>query len=323
MGELKRKRLVKGTISLAVMFGLMVTIVLVTNYFQANAAGKTSNHGKNETIKTAVAANVHAAQREKEMHRKPQEKAMDSKQKEPESTPTETATTAPAPNTTAPQTTPTESNNNTNQTQPATTQPAISSKTVYLTFDDGPSAFSGEIIALLEKYKAKATFFMIDGNIRKHPDAVKLMVNSGEAVGLHSVSHRKDVFYASVGSVVGELNQNRNTLFEISGIDSFLMRTPYGSSPYMTDEYKAAVAANGYQMWDWNIDSKDWYYKDERFVNAVIQQINAKANHPGPLVILLHERRETLAHLPKLLDYLTQQGFECKAIDSSMVAVQF
>jgi peptidoglycan/xylan/chitin deacetylase (PgdA/CDA1 family) len=309
MGKLKQRRRIKGAIALTALIGVVFTAILVTNYFKANAAGEASNHKNNENINKAVAADYHKTKPEKEFHRKYQEKAEASKHNQPEPTPSETAVASSA---TAPQTSPTE-----------TTQPTDTNKTVYLTFDDGPAAFSGEIISLLDQYNAKATFFMIDGNIRKYPDAVKLMVDSRQTVGLHSVSHKKDVFYASASSVVGELNQNRQTLLEISGIDSFVMRTPYGSAPYMTDEYKAATTANGYQMWDWNIDSKDWYFKDERYVQAVIDQMNAKANYPGPLVILLHERPETLAHLPKLLDYLKQQGFECKAIDKSSVPVQF
>ncbi|MDV2687715.1 polysaccharide deacetylase family protein, partial [Alkalihalophilus lindianensis] len=74
-----------------------------------------------------------------------------------------------------------------------------------------------------------------------YPEAVKLMVKSGETVGLHSVTHDQKKFYASVNSVLGELNQNRNTLKEISGIDSYFMRTPYGSVPKMTPEYRKAV----------------------------------------------------------------------------------
>ncbi|MCM3765816.1 polysaccharide deacetylase family protein [Neobacillus niacini] len=321
MGKLKQRRQVKGVIALAVTIVVLFTAVLVTNYFKANAAEETTNHKNNENIKKAVAANYLNEKPEKELHRKHQEKAMASSRESTDTTSSDIAATPPASNATASQTTPTEPN--ANQTQPDGAQSAINNKTVFLTFDDGPASFSGEIVTLLEQYNAKATFFMIDGNIRRYPEAVKLMVDSGHAVGLHSVSHNKNAFYASANSVLGELNQNRNTLLEISGIDSHLMRTPYGSAPYMTDEYKAAVAANGYLMWDWNIDSKDWYYKDERYVNSVIEQMNAKANHSGPFVILLHERKETLAHLPKLLDYLKQQGFELKAIDSSMVPVQF
>jgi peptidoglycan/xylan/chitin deacetylase (PgdA/CDA1 family) len=192
-----------------------------------------------------------------------------------------------------------------------------------LTFDDGPAAFSDQIIAELEKYQFKATFFMIDGNIRRYPEAVKLMTKSGETVGLHSVSHNQKKFYKSKKSVLSELTQNRNTLMEVSGVNSFIMRTPYGSAPGMTPEYKKAVKQKGYVMWDWNIDSKDWYYKDKRYVNSVIEQIKQKKDHKGPLVILLHERKETLAHLPELLDYLKKQGYEGKPIEKTTPPVQF
>ncbi|MED4228701.1 polysaccharide deacetylase family protein [Neobacillus cucumis] len=196
-------------------------------------------------------------------------------------------------------------------------------KTIYLTFDDGPSAYSAQIIALLEKFHYKATFFMIDGNIRRYPNAAKLMVRSGETVGLHSVSHNPKIFYASAASIIGELTQNRQTLKEITGVDSYIMRTPYGSVPYMTPEYRKAVQDNGYLMWDWNIDSRDWDYKDSRYVTSVIEQINQMVYHSGPIVVLMHERKETLANLPKLLDYLSKNGWSSKAIDRSMTPVQF
>ena len=63
-------------------------------------------------------------------------------------------------------------------------------KIVYLTFDDGPNESSEQILEELQLYNAKATFFLIDGNIRKYPDAVKKMVESGHSVGSHSVSHQ-------------------------------------------------------------------------------------------------------------------------------------
>ncbi|WP_052404723.1 polysaccharide deacetylase family protein [Bacillus rubiinfantis] len=194
---------------------------------------------------------------------------------------------------------------------------------IYLTFDDGPSTVSHDIIAQLKKYHYKATFFMIDGNIRRYPEAVKLMVKSGEGVGLHSVSHDVNRFYSSVHTVITELQQNQQTLKEISGKESNLIRTPYGSSPHMKPEYREAVNKAGFKMWDWNIDSKDWYYKDNRYVTNVIEQLTRLQNHQEPIVILLHERKETLTHLPKLLAYLKKNGYESHSLNSDMVPVQF
>jgi peptidoglycan/xylan/chitin deacetylase (PgdA/CDA1 family) len=149
------------------------------------------------------------------------------------------------------------------------------------------------------------------------------MVKMGESVGLHGVTHNRKLFYASVDSVLGEMNQDRNTLKEITGVDSVLIRTPYGSVPDLTPEEKKAVFDNGYLMWDWNIDSKDWFYRDARFVDNVIGQLQKRASKPGPIVILMHEKKETLAQLPKLLDYLSKQHYECIPIDRTISPVHF
>ncbi|GHH97585.1 polysaccharide deacetylase family protein [Neobacillus kokaensis] len=328
-----------GSFILVILIGIFFAGLSVTNYFQAKAAVKPANHGKNENSNQVNSINLTPEMirqitedfnLEKEWIQKQQAKALAwSNMKEISQVPAKpTKDTAAAPPATKDQTTPlpVKKPAKTVKSQQKPTKPVHSGtkkKIVYLTFDDGPAAISGDIIALLEKHSFKASFFMIDGNIRRYPEAVKLMVKSGEAIGLHSVSHDPKRFYASVHSVLGELNQNRNTLKEVSGIDSFLMRTPYGSYPKMKPEYRKAVEEHGYFMWDWNIDSKDWYYKDGRYVDSVIEQLNRMNHHQGPIVILLHERNETLAHLPKLLDYLSKHGYISKAIDSSMTPFQF
>jgi peptidoglycan/xylan/chitin deacetylase (PgdA/CDA1 family) len=338
MGNLKR-RWTKGSLIVVIVVGFLFAGIFVSNYFKAKAAGNESNNHrknlpvtKNESSKTIV-QNTNDFKRAKEQMKKHQDaafEARDKQEREISNVPEKTTTTtqATAQSTTKDNATsepPTTVTNTTNSEDKNTQPPSTTSdkKTVYLTFDDGPAAFSGEIIALLNKYQYKATFFMIDGNIRRYPESVKLMTESGETIGLHSVSHDQKKFYQSKMSVLNELTQNRNTLMEVSGVNSFIMRTPYGSAPNMTDEYKEAVKEKGYIMWDWNIDSKDWYYKDNRYVNNVIAQIQRKKDYNGPLVILLHERKETLAHLPMLLDYLKTQGYDCKPITNSTTPVQF
>ncbi|MBT2738186.1 polysaccharide deacetylase family protein [Bacillus sp. ISL-7] len=330
----------KGTLIAVIAVVFLFTGIFVSNYFQAKAAGDESkNHQKNKVTNLPVKKNVSAEmivrntndlKLEKELIRKQQDKAViwsNQQERETSKVPNNhTTNKAVAHPTTKDKTTsqPPTKESIAAPSKPKNTQPRTSGKKiVYLTFDDGPAAFSDKIIALLEKYQFKATFFMIDGNIKRYPEAVKLMTKTGETLGLHSVSHSQKKFYKSKESVLSELTQNRNTLKEVSGVNSFIMRTPYGSVPNMTDEYKKAVKENGYLMWDWNIDSKDWYYKDKRYVNSVINQINQKKDHNGPLVILLHERKETLAYLPLLLDYLKKQGFEGKPIENTTTPIQF
>ncbi|WP_010677834.1 polysaccharide deacetylase family protein, partial [Bacillus timonensis] len=105
--------------------------------------------------------------------------------------------------------------------------PAPPSRAVYLTFDDGPHKVSKDILALLDQYDAKATFFMLDNNIKNYPDAVKEMVSKGHSVGLHGVTHDKNKFYQSSKSVVGEMDQTQQTILELTGIETDLIRTPF------------------------------------------------------------------------------------------------
>ncbi|CRK81547.1 polysaccharide deacetylase family protein [Neobacillus massiliamazoniensis] len=318
--------------------GVLVTGAFANHYFYAKATSneamnqqKHEKSGQNQSAANALTQTVKDTAAEKESMHQKQQQAEKAYRQNADKEITNLVEEKPAANDTASAPPDNQGSNAAKpqeqspqrDEQPQPQQENSSKRTVYLTFDDGPASFSKDIIALLEQYHFKATFFMIDGNIRRYPDSAKLMVQSGEGVGLHSVSHDVHKFYASANSVLGELSQNQATLKEITGVESILIRTPYGSRPYMKDEYKQAVYSHGYQMWDWNIDSKDWFYKDERYVNSVIEQINQKANYNGPIVILMHERRETLASLPKLLDYLSKQNFDCRAIDSSIPPVHF
>ncbi|MEH7384455.1 polysaccharide deacetylase family protein [Bacillus sp. JJ1521] len=254
---------------------------------------------------------------------KPKSNIDEEKPTEEEPSPTTEPTVEPAPVTVNPTTPEVDDEQEPDEKQEAPKEtPAPPSRAVYLTFDDGPHKVSKDILALLDQYNAKATFFMLDNNIKHFPDAVKEMVSKGHSVGLHGVTHDKKKFYQSSGTVVGEMDQTQQTILDITGIETDLIRTPYGSSPYMTDAYKDAVETAGFKMWDWNIDSRDWQFRDSRYVDSVIEQLNKLNRVNEPIVILLHERPETLAHLPKLLDYLKGQGYEFKPLDSSMHPIQ-
>lgn len=201
--------------------------------------------------------------------------------------------------------------------------PAHGHKVVYLTFDDGPADVSEKILDVLKEYDAKATFFMLEPNMRKYAKSVKRMVTEGHAVGLHGVSHSRKQFYRSKDSVLYEMDKARTTLQKITGVNSFLIRVPYGSHPYMMPKYKKTVQQHGYKMWDWNIDSRDWAFRNKRYVKYTIDQLkNSKANTYAP-IILLHEFRSTLRHLPELLQYLKDEQYEFKVIDESLPLFQF
>jgi peptidoglycan-N-acetylglucosamine deacetylase len=194
---------------------------------------------------------------------------------------------------------------------------------VYLTFDDGPNENTEAILNILEQYDAKATFFMLEPNMRKFRDAVKDMAAEGHAVGMHGVTHNAGIFYQSSQTVVGEMKQGQKTLETITGIHSHLIRVPYGSVPNMTPAYLEAVADAGFNMWDWNIDSEDWRLNSHEYVPNVLEQIHSFPYKHSPKIILLHEKDVTLEYLEELLIDLTEKGYDMKSITGQMGPVTF
>lgn len=216
-----------------------------------------------------------------------------------------------------------------NQTTPSTPElPTAPSneenqeeKVVYLTFDDGPSTHTQEILQILDAHNAKGTFFMLGPNMKRFPEATKAIVEGGHEPALHGVSHDAHQIYQSKDTVVGEMKEAQNDLYHLTGVRTNLIRTPYGSVPYMKPEYLEAVHQNGFELWDWNIDSLDWKYKDARYVNGVIHDIETKSFKEP--VILLHDKQTTAQHLNDLLDYLSAHGYKMKPLDDTLPVVHF
>ncbi|TMU84348.1 polysaccharide deacetylase [Bacillus sp. BHET2] len=196
-------------------------------------------------------------------------------------------------------------------------------KTIYITFDDGPNENTEAILQLLDQYDAKATFFMLEPNMRKFKYAVQHMVEKGHSVGSHGVTHDVSQFYQSSDSVVSEMLTAQSTLESITGIHSELIRVPYGSVPNMTPEYLEAVKEKGFTLWDWNVDSEDWKFNNGQYVQSVMNQLASFPYGDQSKIILMHEKHTTLAHLESLLQKLTAQGYKMEAITDQMNPVTF
>jgi len=196
-------------------------------------------------------------------------------------------------------------------------------KVAYLTFDDGPSSATEDILEILQEYHAKATFFMLSQHMEESPNVIKQVVEEGHGVGIHGVTHDVNQFYHSEQTVLGEMNEAQAVLERITGIHSVLIRTPYGSIPYLTEPFRKALSGQGFELWDWNIDSRDWDLPEGKYVENVIFQIqNFEGTGVAP-VVLLHDQPKTAKYLPELLTYLAKQGLQLKKLDNSVEPVQF
>lgn len=182
-------------------------------------------------------------------------------------------------------------------------------KVAYLTFDDGPSKYTDQLLDIMNQYDAKATFFMIGENLDRYPEAVQRLVNEGSYPGIHSMTHSYKKLYKSGNSdnFLNEFKEVQNKVEALIGFRPHLIRAPYGSSPQIDEAFRGDIAAAGFKMWDWTTDSLDWKLPGQP--NKIISRID-KGVHRDIEVILMHERKQTVEALPQILKLLKAKGYE-------------
>ena len=195
-----------------------------------------------------------------------------------------------------------------------------SGKIAYITIDDGPSKFTDEMIKTLNKYNVKATFFMIDGNMKEYPQQVKNIIKNGNTAGFHSVSHDIHKLYVTSTSAKEEFDTNDQTFYKITGNHSKVIRIPYGSKPYTPQASYQALVDAGYKIWDWDLDTEDWRSNSSQIVQYVKNHIkNRKGEDKDQLVVLMHEKKQSAEALDSVLKFLSDEGYEFAPVDQNQI----
>jgi len=184
-------------------------------------------------------------------------------------------------------------------------------KIIALTFDDGPNPpFTAQIVQTLRDAQATATFFMLGRQVTLYPKPVGKVWKAGFQIANHSFSHRR-LDHALEPDLTRELDDTRNLLFSITGVEPKWFRPPYGAeSPVL----KAVAEAKGYRVVRWNIDTRDWEAANpDDIVNHAVS-----AAFPGAIV-LMHDgggnRTNTVMALPKIIQALRERGYTFVTLD--------
>lgn len=135
-------------------------------------------------------------------------------------------------------------------------------KTMYLTFDDGPSEENTrKVLDILRERNIKATFFLVGENVRRHPEVARQIVAEGHTIGIHCDNHDYNALYESVDSYVADFEKARQTVYEVTGVETNLFRFPGGSiNAYNKNTSKAIIREmtdRGYIYYDWNASLED------------------------------------------------------------------
>lgn len=178
--------------------------------------------------------------------------------------------------------------------------------TVALTFDDGPDpTWTPQVLDVLRRHGAVATFCMVGSQMAKHPQLVAAVVAAGMRICSHSHSHDNGLAARSPAVIVSEILDVVDRAAGVPGADVRYFRAPGGN---WSAEILGDAAAHDLQPLGWSVDPRDWKRPG---TDAVVQAVQA---HVGPgAVVLLHDgggnRAQTVAALDRLLPWLAAQGY--------------
>ena len=158
-----------------------------------------------------------------------------------------------------------------------------------------------QLIDILEKYKVKATFFVVGEWVDKYPESVKALADAGHEVMNHSNTHAHYP-QLSADQVVADLNACNDKIEAVTGVRPTLVRLPYGD---YDDNSINAVRSIGMEPIQWDVDSLDW--KDLSAAD-ITQRVVSKVQ-PGSIVLFHNAALHTPEALPGILETLIQDGY--------------
>ena len=187
---------------------------------------------------------------------------------------------------------------------PARAVPVPESRTVALTFDDGPSPFTPRILAVLRRYHVHATFCMLGDEAQRYPALARRVVREGHQVCNHGRDHRDMALLSTQRDrheVVGAERQIRDA----AGVAPGIFRFPYGSA-----DRRARQVIRGYGMraLGWDVDPRDWSRPGAATITSrIVRDVRDRS------VVLLHDgggdRGGTVASLDATIRALKQRGY--------------
>ncbi|MBO7674016.1 MAG: polysaccharide deacetylase [Atopobiaceae bacterium] len=214
------------------------------------------------------------------------------------------------------------------EVDPARTQwtfEAPQTKTVYLTFDDGPSANTQPVLDILDQYGIKATFFVTGIN----PDYLSMIsecYRRGHTIGMHTYSHDYEQVYASVDAYWQDLGQIADVVRQQIGYVPCFIRFPGGSSNTISANYTLGIMSElaqevvneGYQYYDWDASCGDGAVHT---ADELVEATKADTAYGyQSIVFLMHdgaEKQTTVEALPRIIEYFQSEGYTFAPIDRS------
>ena len=203
-----------------------------------------------------------------------------------------------------------------------------SNKTVYLTFDDGPSNHTDQILDMLDKYGIKATWFVCGKPSDANKEMIKEISDRGHTIGLHSYSHDYDI-YKSLDAFEKDYNKLAELLKEILGYEPKYFRFPGGSSnnyckSLTIQPFIKFVMNRGCNYYDWNVINCDADGKKHTNQEMIDSVVNGCVDH-DTCMVLMHDtnaKMQTLETLEETIQILVSKGAKFDKITDETPLIQ-
>lgn len=199
---------------------------------------------------------------------------------------------------------------------------------VYLTFSDGPSEQTDEILAILAEKEVKATFFVVGCNEEGDERRLRDIAEQGHTLGMHAYSHDYTKLYASVEDFLSELYKNYEEIIDVAGVGPTVFRFPGGSiNAYNAGFYQELIdemVRRGFVPFDANVSAED--ANSGNTAEELVEHVMSDMAGLKRGVVLLHDsagKKSTVEALPMIIDQLRGQGYAFLAITPETMPVLY
>lgn len=198
-------------------------------------------------------------------------------------------------------------------------------KVAYLTFDDGPSSYSPQVLSILKKNNVHATFFIafMGSDTAQKRAWVKEEYEAGNTIGLHSFTHNYQYIYANEANFFADFNRMKTILTQITGKSPNLIRFPGGLGNTVSIKYSGGIImpkllkdaeAMGFTAFDWNAGGEDAELPLPT-VPKLASEILAECRGEQTALILMHDTHSiTVGALPTIISSLRAQGYSFETL---------
>ncbi len=199
-------------------------------------------------------------------------------------------------------------------------------KVAYLTFDDGPSSITADILDVLSEFDVKATFFVTAQKL-EYLDMISRAHNEGHCVAIHTFSHDYGKIYSSVDSFFDDIELTQKMLVEYTGKGSSEIRFAGGSSNTVGERYAGfkimpklveECDRRGLRYHDWNVDTRD-AVNAPLSVSSILDNVKKSIADKDTAVILMHDITSASTGpdaVRAVVEYLKNEGYRFDTVDN-------